>query len=63
MNAPHPSLRTKPDHAALVPLLDELMRRFGDRVATSEAVRQQHGHSLTWAPNQPPDAVVYPQTT
>jgi FAD/FMN-containing dehydrogenases len=63
MNAPHPSLRTKPDHAALVPLLDELMRRFGDRVATSEAVRQQHGHSLTWTANQPPDVVVYPRTT
>ncbi|AWM86269.1 FAD-binding oxidoreductase [Microvirga sp. 17 mud 1-3] len=63
MNAPHPFLRTKPDQAALVPLLAELTGRLGDRVVTSEAVRQQHGHSLTWAPNQPPDAVVYPQTT
>jgi D-lactate dehydrogenase (cytochrome) len=27
------------------------------------AVRQQHGHTLTWIPNQPPDAVVFPQST
>ena len=27
------------------------------------AVREQHGNTLTWIPNQPPDAVVFPQTT
>jgi len=26
-------------------------------------VREQHGNSLTWIPNQPPDAVVFPQST
>ena len=26
-------------------------------------MREQHGHTLTWVQNQPPDAVVYPQTT
>jgi D-lactate dehydrogenase (cytochrome) len=26
-------------------------------------VREQHGNTLTWVPNQPPDAVVYPQNT
>jgi D-lactate dehydrogenase (cytochrome) len=26
-------------------------------------VREQHGHTLTWLENQPPDAVVYPQST
>ena len=44
-------------------LLAELSQRFGDRVATSAAVREQHGHTLTWVRNQPPDAVVYPRTT
>ncbi|QFU16009.1 FAD-binding oxidoreductase [Microvirga thermotolerans] len=63
MNATRASRHTKPDQTALVPLLDELVRRFGDRVATSEAVRLQHGHSLTWVANQPPDMVVYPRTT
>jgi D-lactate dehydrogenase (cytochrome) len=32
-------------------------------VVTSLAVRQQHANTLTWVENQPPDIVVYPQTT
>jgi D-lactate dehydrogenase (cytochrome) len=41
----------------------ELTAAFGNRVVTSQAVREQHGNTLTWIPNQPPDAVVFPQTT
>jgi D-lactate dehydrogenase (cytochrome) len=41
----------------------ELTAAFGNRVVTSEAVREQHGNTLTWVPNQPPDAVAFPQTT
>ena len=26
-------------------------------------MREQHGNTLTWIPNQPPDAVVFPQST
>ncbi|MGD9806626.1 MAG: FAD-binding oxidoreductase [Hyphomicrobiaceae bacterium] len=40
-----------------------LRQRFGDRVQTGEAIRRQHGHTLTWLPNQPPDAVVWPVST
>lgn len=40
-----------------------LRQRFGDRVQTGEAIRRQHGHTLTWIPNQPPDAVVWPLST
>ncbi|HEY5280049.1 MAG TPA: FAD-linked oxidase C-terminal domain-containing protein [Pseudolabrys sp.] len=40
-----------------------LTAAFGNRVVTSQAVRQQHGNTLTWLPNEPPDAVVYPQGT
>ena len=36
---------------------------FGNRLVTSQAVREQHGNTLTWIGNQPPDAVVFPQTT
>src|SRR5690349_25158177 len=36
---------------------------FGNRVVTSMAVREQHGNTLTWIVNQPPDAVVFPQST
>ena len=38
-------------------------RAFGNRVVTSQAVREQHGNTLTWIANQPPDAVVFPQST
>jgi D-lactate dehydrogenase (cytochrome) len=37
-----------------------LRQRFGDRAQTGEAIRRQHGHTLTWVPNQPPDIVVWP---
>ncbi|HXX03635.1 MAG TPA: FAD-linked oxidase C-terminal domain-containing protein [Xanthobacteraceae bacterium] len=40
-----------------------LAATFGNRLVTSQAVREQHGNALTWIGNQPPDAVVFPQTT
>jgi len=40
-----------------------LKQQFGGRLKTNESVREQHGHTTTWIPNQPPDAVVYPKTT
>jgi D-lactate dehydrogenase (cytochrome) len=40
-----------------------LTAKFGNRVVTSRAVREQHGNTITWIENQPPDAVVFPQST
>src|SRR5256885_12715576 len=40
-----------------------LAAKFGNRLVTSQAVREQHGNILTWIPNQPPDAVVFAQST
>lgn len=40
-----------------------LKERFADRCATSATLRQQHGHTTTWIANQPPDAVVFAQTS
>ena len=40
-----------------------LAAQFGNRLVTSRAVREQHGNTITWIENQPPDAVVYPQST
>lgn len=40
-----------------------LKQRFGERLQTGEAIRRQHGHTLTWLPNQPPDGVVWPLST
>src|SRR5215470_4534913 len=40
-----------------------LTAKFGNRVVTSQAVREQHGNTITWIENQPPDAVVFPQSS
>src|SRR5689334_9921691 len=49
--------------AAIRKVVTELNAAFGNRVVTSQAVREQHGNTVTWIANQPPDAVVYPQNT
>ena len=49
--------------AAIKTVVAALAAAFGNRLVTSQAVREQHGNTLTWVPNQPPDAVVFPQTT
>src|SRR3954471_19375081 len=51
------------DQKSVDRVLAALAARFGNGLLTSTAVREQHGHTLTWIPNQPPDAVVFPQTT
>lgn len=40
-----------------------LQEKFSDRFSTSQAVREQHGHTTTWLPNQAPDGVVFAQST
>ena len=52
-----------PSPAVIATVTQALAARFGNRLVTSLAVRQQHGHTLTWIPNMPPDAVVFPQST
>jgi D-lactate dehydrogenase (cytochrome) len=55
--------RDSRDPAARAAGVAALSAAFGNRVVTSQAVREQHGNTLTWIPNQPPDAVIYPQST
>jgi D-lactate dehydrogenase (cytochrome) len=40
-----------------------LRQRFGDRLQTGEAMRRQHANTVTWLPNEPPDAVIWPKST
>jgi D-lactate dehydrogenase (cytochrome) len=58
--ATQPSRR---DPRAVAAVVQALAARFGNRLVTSQAVRDQHGNTLTWIANQPPDAVVFPQDT
>ena len=53
--------RPRPDAAALAGALAALAARFGNRLVTSQAVRDQHAHTLSWLPRQPPDGVVFVQ--
>lgn len=47
---------------SLASAIQALTQQFGNRLVTSRAVREQHGNTLTWVANQPPDAVVFPQS-
>jgi D-lactate dehydrogenase (cytochrome) len=40
-----------------------LGERFGDRLSTGAALREQHANTLTWIACQPPDAVFFAETT
>ncbi|MCA3630292.1 MAG: FAD-binding protein [Methylobacterium sp.] len=53
-------MRPSPEAVAAATL--ELHRRFGNRAVTSQSVREQHAHTTTWIPNQPPDVVVFAES-
>ncbi len=59
MAAARPRDAAPRDAAKTATAIDILRQRFGDRLATGEAIRRQHAHTLTWLENQPPDAVVF----
>jgi D-lactate dehydrogenase (cytochrome) len=61
MAMPEPVTRTA--NPGIRTAIAVLRQRFGERVQTGEAIRRQHANSLTWIPNQPPDAVVWVETT
>src|SRR3954462_4541835 len=53
----------RPEPQALASAIEALAARFGNRLVTSQAVRDQHAHTTTWLAPQPPDAVVMAQET
>ncbi|PPD15405.1 MAG: FAD-binding oxidoreductase [Methylobacterium sp.] len=53
-------MRPSPEAVASATL--EFQRRFGNRAVTSQSVREQHAHTTTWIPNQPPDIVVFAES-
>jgi len=55
--------RTAQDRKAVGTVIAALAARYGNRLVTAQAVREQHANTTTWIDNQPPDAVVFPQTT
>src|SRR5436190_1929752 len=59
----HQSERKRPDRAVVEATISDLAAAFGNRLVTAQAVRDQHGNNTTWLACQPPDAVVFPQST
>jgi D-lactate dehydrogenase (cytochrome) len=57
------STRARPSAIALQSVREGLAAMVGNRLVTSQAVREQHANTLTWIDNQAPDMVVFPQTT
>ena len=51
------------DPEAVAGAVARLRESFGERCQTGASIREQHGHTTTWLPSQPPDAVVFPRTT
>ena len=51
------------DPAAIAAVVTALAAAFGNRLVTSTAVREQHANTTTWVANEPPDAVVFAQST
>lgn len=54
---------TRPAPNAVSSAIEALAARFGNNLITAQAVRDQHAHTTTWLPPQPPDAVVMAQST
>jgi D-lactate dehydrogenase (cytochrome) len=54
---------TRRDPAAVKAVIAALAAKFGNRLVTSQAVREQHANTTTWIANEPPDAVVFPQAS
>lgn len=52
----------RPDAAVVETVVGILRQRFGERLSTSQALREQHAHTTTWIPPEAPDAVVFAES-
>ncbi|MFC5387475.1 FAD-binding oxidoreductase [Aquamicrobium segne] len=53
----------KRNETGIALVLETLRHEFGERLQTGRSVREQHGHTTTYLPNQMPDGVVFPENT
>ena len=51
------------NEAGIGTAISVLKQRFGERLKTSDAYREQHTHTMTYIPSQLPDAVVFVEAT
>jgi D-lactate dehydrogenase (cytochrome) len=63
MTEAHPTHIKRLDPEALRSATASLRQRLGDRLQTGQAIRRQHGNTLTWIAAEPPDAVAFAEST
>ena len=63
MNALAPARRQRPSPETVARVVAAPEALLGARISTGLALREQHASTLTWVPNQPPDAVVFAHST
>ena len=51
------------NETGIATVLGILRQCFGERLQTGRSILEQHGHTTTWIANQPPDGVVFPEST
>src|SRR5438094_6909803 len=51
------------DPEGVVAVVHALAALMGNRLVTARAVREQHANTVSWIENEPPDAVVFAQST
>jgi D-lactate dehydrogenase (cytochrome) len=61
--ASKPQRLQRAEPRAVAATVQKLAAAFGNRLVTSDAVRQQHANTTTWIANEPPDAVVYVESS
>ncbi len=54
--------RVERNEAGIETVLGILKQRLGERFQTGQAIREQHGHTTTYIPNQAPDGVAFVET-
>jgi D-lactate dehydrogenase (cytochrome) len=52
-------VRVERNEVGIATVLGILKQRLGERFQTGQAIREQHGHTTTYIPNQPPDGVAF----
>lgn len=52
--------QARPSKEAVAAAVAELTGLFGNRAVTNASVREQHSHTRTYIPSEPPDVVVFP---
>lgn len=55
--------RVERNEDGIAAVMGILKQRFGERLQAGQSLREQHGHTTTYIPNQAPDCVVFPEST